>query len=304
MGIDTSSYYPEVPSQNSDGYSLNSRSGGLFGEPEKPSEDPEKPSDDTGKTDGSEQNGKNRAENSDKESSPNGGSSRQDASPDEEKESSEEVSVIKYTDNTPMEKGATLVSNLLSWILVPLLMPVYGLMLAFGLSILDVAPFGMRLTFTLIVAGICVVVPMVLIILLKMFGLIQDVGLNGRKERLIPYIITAVCFAATGWFMAAKGAPSWLYLFFFGGAAATVVNTVINFWWKISAHAAGIAGVVALLIRIEKEGSSQPELFFWLILTIGLAGLLGSARVWLGRHTTWQVLAGYVVGFCCVFFLS
>ncbi len=286
MGIDTSSYYPEVPSQNSDGYSLNNRSGGLFGDSEKPSGDPS-----------DEPSGGPSSE-------PSGEPGKPLSNPDQPSDKEEETSVINFTDSTPAEKAATLFSNLLSWILVPLLMPVYGLMLAFGLSILDVAPFGMRVTFTLIVAGICVVVPMLLILLLKFLGIIQDVGLNGRKERLIPYIITAVCFAVTGWFMASKGAPSWLYLFFFGGAAATVVNTIINFWWKISAHAAGIAGVVALLIRIEKESASQPELFFWLILTIGLAGLLGSARVWLGRHTTWQVLAGYVVGFCAVFFLS
>ena len=34
-----------------------------------------------------------------------------------------------------------------------------------------------------------------------------------------------------------------------------------------------------------------------------LSGLLGSARIWLGRHTVWQVVAGYAVGFCSVFFL-
>lgn len=288
MGIDTSSYYPEVPSQNGEGYSLNKRSGGLFGDSEKPSEEPDDP------------NYSHEPDNN----KPSGESGPDSTKNNNKNDSANEISVINFTDDTPAERIVTRVSNLLSWILVPLLMPVYGLMLAFGLSILDVAPFGMRLTFTLIVTGTCVVVPMLLILLLKFLGIIQDVGLNGRKERLIPYIITAVCFAATGWFMASKGAPSWLYLFFFGGAAATVVNTIINFWWKISAHAAGIAGVVALLIRIEKESSSQPELFFWLILTIGLAGLLGSARVWLGRHTTWQVLAGYVVGFCCVFFLS
>lgn len=46
-------------------------------------------------------------------------------------------------------------------------MPVYGLILAFGLSILDVAPMGMRVVFTVIVAAIDVLLPMLLILLLK-----------------------------------------------------------------------------------------------------------------------------------------
>ena len=273
MSIDTSSYYPEVPSPDGrdNDYSLNNRKGGLFGDRHEPTPEPQP-----------ESQPEKRPDNS-----PHNHSSKDK---DDEKSLGE-----KIVDG---------VSNLLSWVLVPLLMPVYGLMLAFGLSILDVAPMGMRVAFTLIVAGICVIVPMVLILLLKKMGMIEDVGLNGRQERLVPYIITIICFGATAWFMAAKGAPLWLSLFFAGGALATVICTVVNFWWKISAHAAGIAGVVALLIRIEKDGSAEPELFFWLILTLLLTGLLGSARVWLGRHTVWQVLAGYAVGFCSVFFLT
>lgn len=205
---------------------------------------------------------------------------------------------------TPLEKAITGFSHLLSWVLVPLLMPVYGMMLAFGLSLLDVAPMHMRVNFTLIVAGITVVVPMILVLLLKKLGLVDDVGLNNRKERLIPYIITIVAYGVTAWFMAAKHAPLWLSMFFAGGAVAALINLIINFRWKISAHAAGIAGVVALIIRIAKDGYPEPEIYTWLLIAIGLTGLLGSARVWLGRHTVWQVLAGYAVGFCSVFFLT
>ena len=205
---------------------------------------------------------------------------------------------------SPLETAVTGFSHLLSWVLVPLLMPVYGLMLAFGLSVLDVAPMHLRVNYTLIVAGITVVIPMILVVLLKRLGLVDDIGLNNRKERLIPYIITIIAYGAAAWYMAAKHAPLWLSMFFAGGAVAALVNLLINFRWKISAHAAGIAGVVALLIRIAKDGYPEPEIFTWLLIAIGLTGLLGSARVWLGRHTVWQVVAGYAVGFCSVFFLT
>jgi len=270
MPIDTSSYYPEVPSDRDDGepLGLNRADRGLFGDSPTPPVPPPPPS---------------------LPPQENGNTHRHDGKDDTE---------------SGGERFATGLSNFLSWILVPLLMPVYGLILAFGLSVLDVAPMGMRVVFTLIVAGIDVVIPMLLIILLKKMGIVDDLGLNGRKERLIPYAVIIVCYLGTAWFMAAKGAPMWLDMFFAGGALAGLINLVINFWWKISAHSAGIAGVVALLIRIEKDGSPQPELLFWLVASIVLAGLLGSARVWLGRHTVWQVVAGYTVGFCSVFFLT
>ncbi|MBD5356316.1 MAG: phosphatase PAP2 family protein [Bacteroides sp.] len=268
MPIDTSSYYPEVPKPDGDdSFSLNKRGGSLFG----PSEDKPGPAP--------------------------GNQPEPSAMPPVQKGNKDDP-------DSPLEKAATAISHLLSWVLVPLLMPVYGLILAFGLSVLDVAPMGMRVNFTLIVAGITVIVPMILVLLLKRIGVINDIGLNNRKERFVPYAITIVAYALTAWFMAAKHAPLWLSMFFAGGALAALINTAINFKWKISAHAAGIAGVVALLIRIAKDGYAEPEIYPWIIVSIALTGLMGSARVWLGRHTVWQVLAGYIVGFCSVFFLT
>lgn len=201
------------------------------------------------------------------------------------------------------EKIADAVSHFLSWIFVPLLMPVYGILFIFRLSILDVIPAGMQTAVTFVIAGINFFAPMLLILLLKLVGLVQDVGLNGQKERAIPYIITAICYGCSAWFVASRGAPVWVAMFFCGGVVASLINLAINFKWKISAHAAAISGIVALLIRLQRDVAVETQLFTWLLITVAAAGLLGSARVWLGRHTVWQVLAGYAVGFCSVFFL-
>lgn len=196
------------------------------------------------------------------------------------------------------------ISTFLSWALVPLLMPVYGVLLAFNLSILNFTPFSVKSIFTIITIAFTMVIPALLVFLLKRMGIVQDIGLNGRKERLIPYIISIVSMAGTGVFMWYKGVPMWLVMFFGGGAVAAVINLIINFRWKISAHSAGIAGVVALLIRIMRDGFPMENTFIWLIISIIAAGLLGSSRVWLGRHTVWQVIAGYIVGFTSVILMT
>lgn len=213
--------------------------------------------------------------------------------------------------NTPGHEGEppaagplTMVCNLLSWVLVPLLMPVYGLLLAFGLSILGVVPVRGRVTLTLIVFGFNVVIPMLLVVMLKKAGAVDDLGLNSRRERAVPYLMTVLCMGATAWFMWLKGLPLWSAMFFAGGAAAGLINLLVNFKWKISAHAAGAAGLAALLLRIIRDGYPSPAAFWWLVGVVVLAGALGAARIWLGRHTLAQVLAGYAVGFCCVFFLT
>jgi len=232
-----------------------------------------------------------------------------DEEPDEdvfietEEPETQQLQVETGGDNT-FERIADGVANVLSWLFMPLLMPAYGVLIAFSLSILAFTPFSVKTVFFLVTLAFTLVVPMLLVLLLKRVGLVHDVGLNGREERLIPYIISMVSIAGTGAFMWYKGAPMWLVMFFAGGAVAALVNMLVNLRWKISAHAAGIAGVVALLIRIIRDGFPQEEAFVWLLVAIGLSGLLGTARVWLGRHTVWQVIAGYAVGFTSVFLLT
>lgn len=195
------------------------------------------------------------------------------------------------------------VSHFLSWALVPMFMPVYGIIFSFGLTILAFTGFGTKLAFTAITFAFNVIVPAIIVLLLKRFGFIKDIGLNNQDERFLPYVVCILCLIGTALFMYFKGAPVWLVMFFFGGAAAGLAEVIINRWWKISVHAAGIAGIVALLLHLIQYEYVLPSTFTWLLISLGAAGLLGASRIWLARHTLWQVIAGYAVGFCSVYFL-
>lgn len=223
---------------------------------------------------------------------------------EEELSALELVASLQDSQENWLERTISGISVFLSWVLVPLFMPIFGLLFAFTLSILDYAPMATKMSFISITALLTIGIPGLLIFFLKKAGIVHDIGLNGRKERLIPYIILIACYLANAWFFNYKGAPSWLVMFFVAGAVGGLVNLIINFWWKISAHAAGVAGVVAMLIRIESFGFPHTGIHTWLLISIICCGLLGSARIWLGRHTIGQVMAGYAVGFCSVLFLT
>ena len=98
--------------------------------------------------------------------------------------------------HTPDRSPWAMLSHLISWVMVPMLMPVYGILLIFGLSLLNYTAIGTRLWFAAIVFGINVLVPALIVILLKRIGIVQDLGLNGRRERLIPYIVSIFASSA------------------------------------------------------------------------------------------------------------
>ena len=208
---------------------------------------------------------------------------------------------IAAGDMTEGERFLTGVSNFFSWLFVPMMMPVYGAIIAFTLSILSFNMLSVRVLFIGLVAGINLMLPISVIIILKRVGVLSDYGVNRRSERSLPYLIGIVCLIATAVLLYFKHAPLWFVAFYIGGALAGIIELLVNLRWKISAHAAGVAGVVALLTYLVLYDFSLPSAFGWLVGAVAIAGLVGSARILLGKHSVWQVLAGYAVGFAAVY---
>lgn len=197
----------------------------------------------------------------------------------------------------PRKDPLSAVCTIAGWVLVPLVMPSIGIALIFTLSAYSQIPLTSRWVVALVVTGLNTVLPMSLIYILKALGVVHDVGLNERRERLYPYIITIIGLSLTALYLHAVGAPRWIWAFYAGAAVTAGISLLVNSWWKISAHAGGIAGIVALLAVMARMGGTQVNLTWWIAGAFLIAGLLGSTRVYLDRHTPMQVLAGYVAGF-------
>ena len=196
------------------------------------------------------------------------------------------------------------ISEILSAVFSPLLVPTYGMVLAAFLTILRMLPSNLLWTAIGITFVITCLVPVSAIVALYRIGVIKDPALNNRTERFIPYVVVVLCYLGCGFFFYKASAPFWLPMFFGGGALATVISTVVNCWWKISAHAAAMGGLVALVFRIVASHYALFNMNVWLSGVIIVAGLVMTARVYLSRHTLWQVLAGCANGFLCVYLMS
>ena len=202
----------------------------------------------------------------------------------------------KYTVN----KFIAGLANFLTTVFSPLIMPTYGVFLALWVSVLCLLSYGTRVSVLLMCMGITCILPLIFLSVLRHFKLVKDLHVEVREQRLYPYLFTAFCYLIAAYFLYYRHSPQWFTMFMVGSAITVLVMALINLKWKISAHMAGIGGVIALVYEIHVLGLSAFDLFWVMCVLIVLAGLVGSARMALRRHDIWQVLAGVVVGFLCV----
>ena len=196
------------------------------------------------------------------------------------------------------------IARFFSSILSPLLMPTYGIFLVLWVSILCYLPLGTRMVVLLVVFGITCILPMIVIAVLHNIKFIEDKRLVNRRERWLPYLAALLCYVGAGLYLTHIHMQQWAVVFVWGGAVACVVSLVVNFKWKISAHMAGIGGVLAFLVRLRMDGLAAFNIYWLVCAIIILAGILGTSRIYMNRHTFWQVVAGFANGYICVYFVS
>lgn len=208
--------------------------------------------------------------------------------------------IIRNMRRFTFDKLITAMARFLSSALSPLLMPAYGVFLTLWVSFLCSLAPGVRWAVVMVVFGITCIMPVILIAILHNFKIITDKRLDNRRERLIPYIGGIVCSIAAAFYLGHIHSPVWFVMFQGGAALTALVLMLVNLKWKISAHLAGIGGVVALLYQIHVQGLEAFNLFWVICAAIFVAGMLGSSRIILGRHTFPQVAAGFFVGYASV----
>lgn len=115
-----------------------------------------------------------------------------------------------------------------------------------------------------------------------------DLDVSVRRQRYALYPFGLACLLALILAYAHFGAPRVAIRTMGAFALANTIDAVVNFLYKVSAHATGAAACATLLWL-----GATP---IWGIVASFAALLVGWSRVELGRHTRGQVLLGWGVG--------
>lgn len=196
------------------------------------------------------------------------------------------------------------ISHFFSFVFSPLLVPTYAVALALWCSVLCFVAPSAKWQVVGIAFLVTAVVPAVLIAGLKALGLVSDLGLNHQKERTLPYCLVCLSYLVMAFLFYSWHLPSWMVLFMAGATLAVIVSMIVNIWWKISAHLAAMGGAIGMLLRVMADNDAVASTFPMLLTMIIMAGCVGTARVYLERHTLGQVIAGTFNGALCVWLIT
>lgn len=122
--------------------------------------------------------------------------------------------------------------------------------------------------------------------------------LQELSDRRLPYFFGIICTSFLAYFFYTKSGLQQSSVIISAILAALILITVISLFWQISAHAAGVGGLIGGLMGIIIHfGENYLNIPFFISLLIG--GFVISARLKLNAHNPAQVIAGFACGFTC-----
>jgi len=115
-----------------------------------------------------------------------------------------------------------------------------------------------------------------------------------QEKRFFPYLITLSYYVLYYFLMERIYLPAPLNGMILATMCIISLCCVLNHWWKVSAHMAGIGGIVGGIVALSQL--FQQAYIVPLCIALFCAGLIASSRLFLKRHTPLQMVVGFAIG--------
>lgn len=190
-------------------------------------------------------------------------------------------------------------AQIISYVCHPVFFPLVMAMAIYKLSpvtFIGVPPKQIALWFASI--GITAVFfPLFSIALMKPLGFISSFHMPTAKERTIPLMSTMIFyFWVSHVFNSMPGTPVPLVLkvLLLGNFWGVIVIFIINIFTKISMHTSTAGAMIGIMLVLMM--TSPVDMTVPLLVSIVIAGVIGTARMLLKAHMPGDIWVGYIIG--------
>ncbi|MBR9920140.1 MAG: hypothetical protein GYB31_04815 [Bacteroidetes bacterium] len=205
----------------------------------------------------------------------------------------------------------------LSILFHPLLMLTYMLLLLllanpylFGVNSID-----KQVPLILLVFLSTFMIPAFAVVMMKFLGLVNSIHLHEKQERIGPYIVTAIFYL---WilinFWNDDRIPIAYTSCVLGATIALFIAFFVNNFSKISAHAVGLGGLLAMIVitmtlfsynvftvPFGTNAMLEIRMSTIFLVAILITGMVSTSRLFLDAHDLQDIYGGLIVGFMSQF---
>lgn len=187
----------------------------------------------------------------------------------------------------------TLFAKIISFIFHPLFIAFYFLVFLLTTNPIYFSSINTRIALVMVCYH-TILFPGIAMLLLKKVELVDSLQITDKRQRIIPLIITIICYVWAFLSFKKVGFPYPYLWFFLGVLIALFLAFVINIFYKISLHMLSCGGIIIALITMFYY--SQSDISYYFIGSILLTGIIASTRLYLHAHNAREIAYGLIVG--------
>lgn len=208
----------------------------------------------------------------------------------------------------------------LSYLFHPIFMPLLGMYLLFALETRPVSlkkldavfyfPEEVKYFLYIIIGVLTILAPMLSLVIMYYNKMISSLTLDRKEERTYPFILVSFYYLLAYYYVRNQIPVDYqhpgLVGFLFGVLVIFLLSFIINFYMKISLHAAAIFGLCGMLLgysqtQMPPAGDSAATNLYVILYILFVAGLVSGARLFLKAHSLREILVGSALGFGVIY---
>lgn len=186
-------------------------------------------------------------------------------------------------------------AEILSVVFHPIFIPLYGLIIIYSSNTLhSFLPLQLKRMIFILVMANNVLLPMALATVLYARGAISTFNARDRNERVLLLTFSLVMYSVTAFLLLRMQVPGLFRAFFIAIAVVTLITLLITVFYRISLHASGIGGLLALVLFMA--GLYHIGMVWQTVAVLLTGSAVLSSRIYLEDHSPAEVWSGFFAG--------
>jgi membrane-associated phospholipid phosphatase len=192
-------------------------------------------------------------------------------------------------------------AKIISIVFHPFLIPILGFLVLFNTDFYFSVLSGDAKRFVLLVVFFTTAILPTLSVAVLALNPKFNISMENMRERVISLLMTGVYYYLGFQLLNRIRLFPVFKMFLIASVLVIVLLLMITLKWKISTHMASVGALAGTVFALSFRSGMNPLAIILGVVLI--SGLVGSARLFLNKHTLTQIAAGYGLGFLILYFV-